>query len=319
MMVAFWVWAVLTWLDGMTTHDSRLLLLSSVLIGCAELTKYFGVCLVTLLFSYSIFKCRRIGIWCWFLVVPLLILVGYQFWTQELYGHGMLSGAVQFAPHRVLGTIRLAPIYVLTTASFVGGCALSLLFLAPLMWSLRQIMVLTTVELSVAEAVLVLFKGRLEAMRMGTVLLQNSQTSGLVLLLFIGVGISLIWLAIADFRTKKNAEALLLGLWVVGTFALQPSSTGQSMRGLSCRWFPPQAFSLRDDRQIRWRGLSASLLAISGLISFWVARADADLANCARTAATVPHSELSPRLEAIRFQGALGFPVLRAADGIPSF
>jgi hypothetical protein len=292
MMVAFWVWAVLTWLDGMTTHDSRLLLLSSVLIGCAELTKYFGVCLVTLLFSYSIFKCRRIGIWCWFLVVPLLILVGYQFWTQELYGHGMLSGAVQFAPHRVLGTIRLAPIYVLTTASFVGGCALSLLFLAPLMWSLRQIMVLTTVELSVAEAVLVLFKGRL---------------------------ISLIWLAIADFRTKKNAEALLLGLWVVGTFALQPSSTGQSMRGLSCRWFPPQAFSLRDDRQIRWRGLSASLLAISGLISFWVARADADLANCARTAATVPHSELSPRLEAIRFQGALGFPVLRAADGIPSF
>src|SRR5665213_1491636 len=46
MMLAFWVWAVVFWIEGMDKNDFRKLSVAGLLIALAALTKYYGVCLV---------------------------------------------------------------------------------------------------------------------------------------------------------------------------------------------------------------------------------------------------------------------------------
>src|SRR4029077_2680670 len=53
LMLAFWVWAVVLWVEGMERDNFWRLAGSGVLIALAALTKYFGACLIPLLVAYS--------------------------------------------------------------------------------------------------------------------------------------------------------------------------------------------------------------------------------------------------------------------------
>jgi len=52
LMLAAWTWAVVCWVEGQ--ENTRKLLLAGLLIALAEMTKYFGVCLIPLLAAYSL-------------------------------------------------------------------------------------------------------------------------------------------------------------------------------------------------------------------------------------------------------------------------
>lgn len=136
-MLAAWLFAVIFWRRGIREEKLGWLAVSSALIGVCSLTKYFGVSLIPLLFLYSVWSKRRVGIWALFLTPPLAVLAGYQVWTASLYGHGLLSGLATYVsyarsdhPASTLGNL-------LVGLSFVGGCTLSALVFAPRMWSLR--------------------------------------------------------------------------------------------------------------------------------------------------------------------------------------
>ena len=54
-LLALWVWSVDCWLRGLEErHSYWLLLLASLLVAAAALTKYFGVSLVPLLAAYTV-------------------------------------------------------------------------------------------------------------------------------------------------------------------------------------------------------------------------------------------------------------------------
>ena len=97
MMLALWVWAVICWIEGLEPERPGLLILSGMLVGAAELTKYFGAALIPLLVVYSIMRLRKPGRWMLYLLIPIAMLWGYQHWTASIYGQGLLTRAAVFA------------------------------------------------------------------------------------------------------------------------------------------------------------------------------------------------------------------------------
>ena len=63
LMLAFWVWAVVWWVEGMERDDFGRLAVSGLFIALAALTKYYGVCLVPLLGAYGLLIKGRPGRW----------------------------------------------------------------------------------------------------------------------------------------------------------------------------------------------------------------------------------------------------------------
>jgi hypothetical protein len=313
LMLAFWIWAVTLWLEGLEFGKSGNLLASSFLIAASALTKYFGICLVPLLLTYSVMKQRRLGTWAWYFAIPLLALLAYQFWTQGIYGHGMLADAIEFAPHRVISP-QLGPIFVLTTASFIGGCSLSAFTLAPILWSWRHILLGVATEGMLVAIGWAVFGQRLPALRMGAVLLHHWESAGLALAVCIGTGISVLALAGLDIWRKRNAESLLLALWVFGTFFFT-SIVNWAINARSILPLIPavgiliarrfDATGIPDVR--RFREPAALALIASGFISFGIAQADANLANSAKKAAMLLHQRTRNESGAVWFQGHWGF------------
>jgi 4-amino-4-deoxy-L-arabinose transferase-like glycosyltransferase len=138
MMLAFWVWAIYYWLTGIEQNKKKNLFLSAILITLSALTKYFAISLLPLLFVYTIFKKRGIGIWVLFFVIPILILAGYQWYTFAMYGRGLISNAAQYAI-RVNPSIGLGWFARATSTGiyFTGGCIISVLFFLPFLKSKR--------------------------------------------------------------------------------------------------------------------------------------------------------------------------------------
>src|SRR5690242_17447963 len=61
LMLAFWVWAVAFWLEGMESRRFGPLAVAGVLVSLALVSKYFGVCLIPLLAAHGLAHQRRLG------------------------------------------------------------------------------------------------------------------------------------------------------------------------------------------------------------------------------------------------------------------
>ncbi len=140
MMLAIWMWAAILWIEGLEPQRPLFLVASAVLIAASELTKYFGASLILLLFVYSIARQRRVGSWVWYLLIPVAVLVGYEFLTAKMYGHGLLFTAADFSRKRRLYDHATRTARGLVALSYAGGCTLPALVFAPIVWSRRQIM-----------------------------------------------------------------------------------------------------------------------------------------------------------------------------------
>ena len=86
MMLACWLWACILWIDGLEKNKLVLLISAGTVLGACALAKYFGAALIPLLFVYSIVRQRRLRRWAWCLLIPLVMIAGYEFWTRDLYG-----------------------------------------------------------------------------------------------------------------------------------------------------------------------------------------------------------------------------------------
>ena len=78
MMVAFYVWAAALWVRGFEQKNSVCLFCAGILIAIAALTKYFGITMILLLLIYSLVHQRRVGLWLIYLIIPVIVLLGYQ-------------------------------------------------------------------------------------------------------------------------------------------------------------------------------------------------------------------------------------------------
>ena len=317
MMLAIWTWAAILWIEGLEPQRPLFLLASALLIAACELTKYFGASLILLLFVYSIARQRRVGSWAWYLLIPFAALVGYEFLTAKMYGHGLLFTAADFSRKRRLFAHATKAARALVGLSYTGGSALIGLALAPIVWSRKQVM--TGMLCSGLAALLVM--RRLVGLGVAAGLPQVSAVRNehwliisIQLVLFISGGISVLALAAADYWHERDADSLFLASWVVGTF-LFTAFLNWTINARSALPLIPAigillARRLEKLRNASQRRLAASVviaLSLSGLVSLWIARADTELANNARTAALTIREQTQGKGGTLWFAGHSGF------------
>jgi Dolichyl-phosphate-mannose-protein mannosyltransferase len=317
MMLAIWMWAAILWIEGLEPQRPLFLAASALLIVASELTKYFGACLILLLFIYSIARQKRVGSWVWYLLIPVTALVGYEFLTAKMYGHGLLFTAADFSRKRRLYDHATRTARGLVALSYAGGCALPALVFAPIVWSRRQIM-LGMLWSGVASYLMM--HGRVHlgvpvggymasAMRHHHWLLISSH-----LILFIAGGTSVLALAVADYWHERDAASLFLALWVLGTFVftafLNWTINARSVLPL----IPATAILLtrrleriREAPTWRWTASIVAALLLSGFVSLWITRADTELANSARSAAFAIYERTHGKGGTVWFIGHWGF------------
>jgi Dolichyl-phosphate-mannose-protein mannosyltransferase len=293
MALALWLWAIIFWVEGLEPQKPSYLASSAVLITLCALTKYFGIALIPLLAVYSLARQRRLGSWAWYLLPPILALTGYQHWTKAVYGLRMIT----FAAHIATGVRQGRHASILANAlvdlSFVGGCALPALTFAPFIWARKKILAVCILS---ALASFLISTGRIG---LGETLgppdfYRHWFVVGVQLTLFIAAGFSVIALAAADTWKRKDAESLLLMLWVLGTFIF----TGFVNWTINARSVLPlipatgillaRRVDALQTPSMRWRpAMLAIPLAAAGAVSLWLTWADTELANSARSAATL--------------------------------
>jgi len=311
MMVALWVWALLLWLRGLQRNHHGTLLLAAVLMVLCSLTKYFGISLMGLLFVYSLVKKRKLGHWVWFLLLPVIMLAGYQWATHGLYGRGLLGDAAAYATrHRWDGGAAML-VKAVTGLAFAGGGLVTVLFYAPLLWS-RRILVGAAILVVLMIAALAFMT------KFGMVSLRPSEGVrwGLIIQLSVMtvIGLGVIYLAAADMGQCRNAESLLLLLWVAGTFVFA-TFVNWAVNARSVLPMAP-AVGILLIRRLEQRnragqraktGWAKIVLIPAAVVSLLVCGADYSWAQTTRRAAEEINQTFANRAAKVWFQGHWGF------------
>jgi hypothetical protein len=316
MMLALWVWAAVFWIEGSESDKKWLLIISSALMGASALTKYFGVSIILLVLVYSLFRPRRVGIYFLCLFIPVAMLVGYEWWTNNLYGHGLLQTAAEFARSQRAGTNGSSLAILAVGLSFVGGCSLLGLSFAPFVWSRKQIAIGLLAAGIISWAVIA---GWLDmGLRVGHGL-ENKWLTGVQLLLCVAGGLSILGLAVKDLAKNKNADSLFLALWLGGTFFFA-GFVNYTVNARSVLPLIPAAAILAvrqlDETSMRGRRMQIAIaLVASMVISLWVTYADSEVGNSARTAASLVFDKTRGTGAKVFFEGHWGFQYYMESHG----
>jgi 4-amino-4-deoxy-L-arabinose transferase-like glycosyltransferase len=311
MMLAFWVWAIVLWVEGMEHDDFWRLTGSGGLIALAAFTKYFGACLIPLLAAYSFIGQRRMGRWAGCFLVPIIALAAYQWATGALYGKGLLSDAGNYAT-TTKGAFGISGVAgSLTALAFTGGCLAGATFLAPWLWRTRMLAGFTVFTILVAAVVFI----------EGTMLEKYGAFKGSSVgfveaqIIFWAVGgVSVLALATADAWHRRDARSCLLALWVLGTF-LFAAFFNWIVNARSILPMAPAVGILLArrleagvpaGRKIR-QGDRLTCFAIGAVLALLVARADFHFATTVRQSAEQTDAEYGQGRETLWFQGHWGF------------
>jgi 4-amino-4-deoxy-L-arabinose transferase-like glycosyltransferase len=301
-LLALWVWSVNYWLRGLELHNYWLLLLASLLVAAAALTKYFGASLVPLLAVYTLVHDRRLTSRLLFLLIPVAVIGIYEVMTKAKYGQGLFSGAMIYPWEATAKTEKQLSGQFLTGLSFTGGCLFSALFFAPFLKSRKVIIS----GIAIFLALLPLFYlGMARGLTWRTGATVTAEGA-----LFATIGIGILALAVADFVQQKTADSLLLGLWVFGTFFFATVMNWS----ITSRTFLPMAPAVvilllrrcktfaRDNGLTLWWPLLPA-----ALVSLLITTADYKLADTARLASKSFQNRFRNEPGKVWFEGHWGF------------
>jgi hypothetical protein len=319
LMLAFWVWAVVLWLEGMERNDGWRLCGAGLLIALAAMTKYFGISLVPLLAVYGVVEKRRLGRWVACLLIPLAALGAYQWATRVLYGHALVSEATDYAKFAkgFLGVSGIAS--GLTALTFTGGCLAVVAFLAPLLWRTRVLAMFAggSVVLAAAKFLGESLLKKHDAVQDGSQICVEFQ-----ILFWAAGGLGVLALALADVWGRRDARSWLLALWVLGTF-LFAAFFNWTVNGRSILPMAPAVGILLarrleqkvlKGRNTRPRGAAIGLAAGAAL-ALLVTRADFCLALAVRQSAQQVCAGYGRGPGTLWYQGHWGFQFYMDAMG----
>jgi 4-amino-4-deoxy-L-arabinose transferase-like glycosyltransferase len=314
-LLCVWCWAIVFWKEGLERPSHVRLLLASGLVAVAALTKYFGIALLPLLAAYAVARTRRVGAWLAWLAVPALLLLGYEALTRRLYGHAHLLYSVGFsAAEQGVGGSPLSKLVLGLT--FMGGCCLSVIFFALELGSRRAIALWAGVGV-LCIAALTFFgrSARIQAPFPGLAPGQAVQAG-----IFITVALGIAAIAVADLSKNRDADSILLSLWVFGTFAfaaffnwtvsaralvpMTPALGILLMRRLETQKFLPNGV------RTVWKSIG-----IAALTAILVAYADLSVARSAKDAAT-EISVLKAPSRTVWFEGHWGWQYYAQLEGL---
>lgn len=319
LMLAFYVWAAVLWIEGLDEDRRWYLAAAAICISLSALTKYFGISLVPLLLAYSLARKRAWQSAFWLLFIPVLALVAYDLLAFRLYGTGLLMAAASYST--AAGEERLWgwPTKLVIGLSFTGGCVAVVAFYAAALWPKKW--------WGIAAVVLVLSMALVLAMgTVGTLTVRDAHgvrwELALQLAIFIGAGIHLLVLALADLAERRDPDSVLLFLWIFGTFVFT-TFLNWSTNGRTVMPMVPAAgilvmrrldlIAARSSRFREW--MAVAPLIPAACLALVVAWGDYSLANCQRVAATAILRDLKGYPHTLWFQGHWGFQYYMEASG----
>jgi 4-amino-4-deoxy-L-arabinose transferase-like glycosyltransferase len=212
-MLAFWMWAVVFWVEGTDENRLRKLFAAGCLVAFAEVTKYYAISLIPLLAAYSIVSRRPLAKWGQFLMIPLAAFWAYQFTMEHVYGFYPFLKALNFSTYKE-GFVAAQTTTCLVGLAFTGGCLAPALFLMPLLWR-KWAAAFLAVGILIAS-LLFLHPAFLKAFAC----LEPISSPGIQiqLALWAATGISVLALTVSELKASRDPKSLLLVLWMVGTF-----------------------------------------------------------------------------------------------------
>ncbi|MGH7979386.1 MAG: glycosyltransferase family 39 protein [Limisphaerales bacterium] len=306
-MLALWVWAIIFWIDGM--EENRLVKLgeSAVLVALAELTKYYGMCLVPLLVAYSIAARKRVGLELAFLLIPIAVLCAYQYATRRLYGMNLVSDVANFSLGKSLATVASGD-SCLKTLTFIGGCFATILFFAPLLWKKQAALIWPIILLTVCA---IFWDSTLLAKYPIPGYLRRS--AEIQSALWASAGASAVALTVLEMLARRDAKTLMLLLWVCGTFVF----TAFCNWTIDARSILPMAPALglliaqRLKRNFEGspfcRPAFLACIAASAAFAIYATEADCLLAVAIRQNVRAIYEDYGPNLMGLHFEGHWGF------------
>jgi 4-amino-4-deoxy-L-arabinose transferase-like glycosyltransferase len=337
LMLAFWVWAIVLWVEGMDRNSFLQLAGAGLLIALAALTKYFAACLIPLLVVYSLMRARRIGWWLAPMVLPLLVLAVYEWGTRTLYHRALMSEAAHYASGwSVLfgglfaGEREAAGLTVLTGGQraaailialiFSGGCLAPVVFLAPWLWRPR-----TWIAIAVGMAIIGLLSAA--ALLKSYPLIQGPSPLSLeAQIVFWSIsGVFVLALAVGDVWNGRDADSGLLALWVLGTFLFTAffnwSVTGRSILPMApavgillARRLQHRAPANKNSPALDSSRIGTALAAAAAL-AFLVALSDFVSALAVRQSALQTRARCAQDGQTLWFEGHWGFQYYLAQLG----
>jgi len=300
--------------EGLERDHLGKLLGAGILISLAVLTKYYGFCLVPLLGVYGIIVKQR-GTWAAALLIPLAAFAVYQWLSAIFYGAPLLQAAsysLAFKSETRGGSL-------LPALAFTGGCAAAAFFLAPLLWRKK------TLALFAAAAVIFIPLALWEKNLCASV--ENTPVIGVQLQIafWAACGISVLALVCCDLRQRRDARAILLALWVLGTF-LFAGFVNWTINGRSILPMAPAvgiliARRLDANRAAGWN-ISKWLplcLAAAAAFALLVTRADYLYAVACRQSAEQIVARFADQKDNLFFQGHWAYQYYMKAGGMKEF
>lgn len=215
-LTAAFVWAVYFWRRGMREDSRAHLLAGALVVALGILCKYYALVLLPLLLVYGLAIKRRPGRWCAYLAIPVIALAGLQVITYALYGSATLSDATGIAlaeKWRSEETFLTRPILTLV---FLGGCLGPFILFLRIRASWKLHAATGAIAVGVGAPIIGGYSG-LQLMLGTTDPLSWSAHISFALMAWLGA--TLLALAARACLQWKNADALLLALWLFGTVA----------------------------------------------------------------------------------------------------
>ncbi|MCH8204504.1 MAG: glycosyltransferase family 39 protein, partial [Candidatus Hydrogenedentes bacterium] len=279
-LLACYVWTLYLWRRGLEADKRAYLAASALLMGAAFLCKFYGATLLPLLFAYSLVKKRAIGSWSLYFLIPVACIAVYGAVMYAAYGVVIFADAAGVAlDSKWRGGETGATRWVLSLV-FAGGAFLPLaLYLRPLV-SWRW---LTVGAIAVTATVLPLIGGFsiLQLLLGPTEPYAWPKLLFLAVLLFVGGGLLLV--SMREAYGQRNADAILLALWILGTFLF----TAAINHYVSVRTLLPMvpalgivlARGLPGTQRYPWR------TAVAGALCLWIVAGDYEIARHGKQAA----------------------------------
>ena len=314
MMLALFVWGIALWVDGVKGNSNLRLVSAAFLVTLAALTKYFALSALPLMLVYALMRYRRFTSSLLILALPIGVLVGYQFWTATLYGHGLLSAAAEYAKlkHWTGGSVILGKFII--GLGFVGPVLPCIFLLAPRL--LRPYLIVVAALLAFDFALLAIWG----VVPTGSPPVSEGYRPLLTveLSVLITMGLIILTTTVMSWRSLTDPIVMLLCLWVIGTFIfggfINWTINVRSLLPLG----PPAAILIAS--RLTAHGipsikLTAASLIFATLLSLAVCWGDYRLAGAGREVSarvlSLPRSEG----KMIWFQGHWGFQHYMEAGG----
>jgi hypothetical protein len=306
-MLAFWVWALIFWVEGTEQNNFNHLLAAAFLAGFAAITKYYAICLIPLLAAYSIFSRRYFGKWAQFLLIPLAIFLAGQFAMRHLYGVVPLFRATDYT-FAGKGSAFVLWTSCLIGLAFTGGCLAPALFLMPVLWkkwsaAFLAVGILIACVVLFDPASLKTFKSLQPEARTG---------AGIQLALWAATGISVLALTFSEIKASRDPKSILLVLWILGTFIFAVFLNWT----INARSILPMAPALgiliarrleRNSIASFPIGKTALCMAASAALALYATEADCLVAMAVSQNARSIHAAYGQNIKQIHFEGHWGF------------